>query len=205
MTTDTGQAKEKGRQLTDEARSKGEQVGRQAKEEMGHVLDDARSRARDQAEDQTHRAAGALRGMADQLHSMAAASEEQGMMVDMAENGASRIRRLADHIDEGGMDGVVHDLETFARRRPGAFIAAGMGLGMLFGRVLRSSDISGVKEAVSEGGGAETQPESQEGESVRRSGELGGRSEPLSPEEIPEPARVRASGRSERPGRGGGI
>lgn len=157
MTTDTGhkteQMKEEGKHLTDEARSRGEQVGQQAKEEMGHVLDDARSKARHQAEDQAHRAAGALRGMADQLNSMADGSDEQGFMVDMAHNGASRIRRFADHVDEAGVDGIVNDVQGFARRRPGAFIAAGLGVGMLMGRFLRATDTDSMREAITGDGG----------------------------------------------------
>lgn len=158
MTTDTSsgrqktdQMKEEGKQLTDEARARGEKVGRQAKEEVSHVLQDARAKAKDQAEDQTHRAADALRGMADQLASMAGGADERGVLVDMAEDGADRIRRFADQVDEGGFDGIVRDLESFARRRPGMYLAAGLGLGMVAGRLLRAADMSGMKEAMTEG------------------------------------------------------
>lgn len=207
MTTDTSsgqqktdQMKEEGRQLKDEARSKGEKVGRQAKEEMGNVIGDARSKARDQADDQTHRAAGALRGMADQLNSMASGAGEEGMMVDLAQNGADRIRSFANHIDDSGIDGIVNDVENFARRRPGVFIAAGMGVGMVLGRVLRSADMESIKDAVS--------PDTEESETTRSDqsdlrpgsgpnrgpGDLGRRSEPLAPEEAPQPVTTRPEG-----------
>lgn len=161
MTTDTSsdrtqQVKEEGKQLTEEAKAKGQEVGRQAKTEASRVLDDAREKAREQAEGQTHRAAGALRGVADQLDSMAGGVDERGVVVGMAENGADRIRRLADHLDEAGIDGVMRDIESFARRRPGLYVAAGVGLGMLAGRLLRATDMDRIKQAMTEGpdGGA---------------------------------------------------
>lgn len=207
MTTDTSsgqqktdEMKEEGRQLKDQARSKGERVGRQAKEEMGNVIGDARSKARDQADDQTHRAAGALRGMADQLNSMASGAGEEGMMVDLAQNGAERIRFFANHLDDAGFDGIVNDVENFARRRPGVFIAAGMGLGMVLGRVLRSADMDSMKEAVTSNGDEnETtrpdRPTRQPGsETDRGPGDLGRRSEPLAPEDVPRPVTTRREG-----------
>lgn len=199
MTTDTSsgrqktdEVKEEGRQLKDEARSKGEKVGRQAKEEMGNVVGDARSKARDRVDDQTHRAAGALRGMADQLNSMADSANEQGVMVDMAQSGAERIRSFANHIDDGGIDGMVNDVENFARRRPGVFIAAGMGLGMALGRVLRSADMDSLKEAATSGTeqSETTRPERPD----NAPDDLGRRSEPLAPEGAPQPVTTRPEG-----------
>jgi hypothetical protein len=41
------------------------------------------------------------------------------------------------------VDGILRDLQGFARRRPAAFLAAGFGLGMVVGRLVRSSDLGG--------------------------------------------------------------
>lgn len=185
MTTDTtsgrqktDQVKDEGRHLTDEARSKGEQVGQQAKKQVGRVLDDARDKARHQANDQAHRAAGALREMANQLSSMADSSDEEGVMVDMANDGADRIRSVANHIDANGFDGIMNDIQGFARRRPGAFIAAGMGAGMLIGRFFRASDTESMKDAMTPGSDHE---QSGQGSGRQLGGELTGRTDPLAP------------------------
>lgn len=194
MTTDmsgrTQQAKEEGRRVTDEARSKGQQVGRQAREEMGHVLDDARSRARHQADEQTHRAAGGLRVLADQLHSMAEGADQEGMMIDLAENGSERIRRFADQLDEGGIDRIVDDVQDFARRRPGVFIAAGMAVGMLLGRLLKASDTGAMRQALTDNGGEETSRARPELESE----DIDRRSESLVSEEPARPVTTRPEG-----------
>lgn len=158
MTTDTSTGtqktdaiKEEGKHLTDEVKEKGGEIGRQAKEEIGHVFDDFRTKAKGQADDQTERAAGALRGVAGQLRSMAEGTTEQGMMVDVARDGADRVQRFADRLDQEGIDGIVHDIEDFARRRPGLFLAASVGVGMAVGRLFRATDMEGMKRAMGNG------------------------------------------------------
>lgn len=119
-------------------------------------------------------------------------------MVDLAQNGADRIRSFANHIDDAGIDGIVNDVENFARRRPGVFIAAGMGVGMVLGRVLRSADMDSMKEAVSsDTGESETTrpPDRRPGSrSDRGPDDLGRRSEPLAPGEAPQPVTTRPEG-----------
>lgn len=146
MTSDTrredakfDKAKEEGQHLSEEARQKGSEVGEQARQEMGRVVDDVRHKARQQADDQTKRAAGALRDASDQLNSMAEGATSQGMLIDLTRDGAERLGRFADQLEHEGLQGVVDDVERFARRRPGMFIAAGVGVGMVLGRVIKAS------------------------------------------------------------------
>ncbi|CAN5881509.1 hypothetical protein BH23ACT5_BH23ACT5_19910 [soil metagenome] len=143
----TGAVEQEGKQLIEEARERGGEVGRQVQHEAGHAVSELRIRARQEADEQTHRAAGALRGVAHQLGSMAETTSEQGKVVDLAQQGAHQIERLAEHLDRDGMDGVVTDIQRFARRRPGLFLAAGFGVGMALGRLVRSSDMGQIRAA----------------------------------------------------------
>jgi hypothetical protein len=157
MSTDTARREDRaetvereGQQLVDRARERGGEIGRQVKYEADHVVSELRTKAHEEANEQTHRAAGALRGVAQQLESMAEETSEQGKVVELARQGAGQIERLAEHLDREGMDGVVNDIKGFARRRPGVFLAAGFGLGMALGRLLRSSDMSQIRAASTE-------------------------------------------------------
>lgn len=132
------QLKDEGRHLTETTKEKGAEIGEQAKREAGHMMDDVKDRTRRQADEQAQRAAGALRGVAGQLSSMADSTHEKGMLVDVARQGADRVERLADQLEQDGVQGVIEDIERFARRRPGMFIAAGVGVGFVLGRIIKA-------------------------------------------------------------------
>lgn len=152
-------AEEEGKDFLEDAKGKAGEVGRQAMTEGRHVMDEMRHLAFDQADAQGRRAAGSLRGVANQLGAMAQATTETGMVVDLARNGADRLEGFADHLEQDGVQGVVADIESFARRRPGLFLAAGFGLGLTLARVVRSSDSNGVKQAISETKTSSSSPE----------------------------------------------
>jgi len=44
-------------------------------------------------------------------------------------------RQLADYLDQHGPDGVLRDVQDFARRRPGAFLATALAAGFVVGRL----------------------------------------------------------------------
>ena len=138
----TGRVEGEGRGLLDEARDRGTEIGRQVKNEADHVMGELRVRAREESNEQARRAAGALRGVAQQLGEMAEGTNGQNKVVDMTREGAQQIERFAERLDRDGIDGVMRDLQGFARRRPAAFLAAGFGLGMVIGRLVRASDLS---------------------------------------------------------------
>src|SRR5690606_17356170 len=100
---------------------------------------------------QTKRTADAMRGWSKQMHSMAESSSESGRAVELARTGAERIDRMADRLENEGLDGIIHDVESFARRRPGLFLAAGVGVGMVAGRMFRMADTSQMKDAMTNG------------------------------------------------------
>ena len=151
----TGQVEGEAHGLLDEAKERGTEIGRQVKNEADHVMGELRVRARDESNEQARRAAGALRGVAQQLGDMAQGTGGQGKVIDLTREGAQQIERFAERLDRDGMDGILRDLQTFARRRPAAFLAAGFGLGMVIGRLVRSSDLgqsNGADQGLRHGG-----------------------------------------------------
>lgn len=143
------QLKDEGRHLSNEVQERVGQLAHETGDELRHIVDDAKLKARSQADEQAKRAAETLRGLAGQLDSMAKGAEQKGPIVSFAHTGAERVERFADHLEQDGLQGVVNDVESFARRRPGLFLAASMGMGMALGRLYRASDTEQLKETMS--------------------------------------------------------
>ena len=114
----------------------------QAVGQAADVLHDVRDQVRDRADAETRRAAEAIAGVGQQLRSMADGAAEDGPAVRWVREAGERSQRMADRLEQEGPQGVVDDIQRFARRRPGMFLA-GMGLaGFALGRMLRNTSSS---------------------------------------------------------------
>lgn len=155
-------AKAAGAEAASEATSQAQQVVGQAKEEMRAVTGQAREQARQlagqarhemrqQADSQTGRMAGGLRTFASQLQAAVDGdTEHAGSIPDMAREATGRLESLADRMETRGFDGMIDDVQRFARRRPGTFLAGAAVLGFAAGRMLR-----GMQAAEPSGGQAQ--------------------------------------------------
>jgi uncharacterized protein YjbJ (UPF0337 family) len=118
-----GTAKEQARQVTGE-------VSAQARS----VAADVRDRVADEARTQNDRLTEGIRRMADELDSMAAErgdSPARAVVSRVAQGG----RQVADYLAERGPEGVLSEVQDFARRRPGAFLATALATGFVVGRL----------------------------------------------------------------------
>jgi hypothetical protein len=127
------------------------------------VVDSTRSALRSQARQGTERASGALGELGSQLRALAAGDREgAGEVGRYANEAGARLRFLADRLNGKGFDGVVDDVQAFARRRPGAFLAFAAATGFVAGRLFRgaraaaSSETSSPETASSETASSET-------------------------------------------------
>ena len=138
------------------ARDAGQAVAASAVEQAQTVADEATVQVKDlleqalgelslQAGTQQKRLVDRIRGLGDELSSMAQQSTETGIATDLAQQAAGRTHDVASWLDEREPAHVVEELRSFARRRPGAFLAAALGAGLLAGRLTR-----GVKDASDE-------------------------------------------------------
>ncbi len=137
-------AGDQARSLADEARS-----------EARHVADDVQTRLREEAQEQTRRTSQNLRQWSEELSSMADSGEQGSPVSGAVRQIAHSGRGAADFLDERGMEGLVEEARSFARRRPVAFLAGAAIAGFALGRVLKaSSDISAGRE-----GAGDSRPE----------------------------------------------
>jgi len=134
--------------LATDVKQSGAQVASTAKEETLQVASEAKQQAQDlfhqvrgemsgQASAQQRRAAGGLRSLADELGGMADGSEQSGVGSDLARQASHRVRTVADWVEAREPADLLTELKGFARRKPGAFLAAAAALGLLGGRLTR--------------------------------------------------------------------
>lgn len=121
-----GVAKEQATQVTAEA-------GKQAKE----LLAQAQGQFKEQADVQQKRLVSGLRSLRDELSSMVEKSENPGVATDLARQAADRTGSVASWLDGREPAAVLDDLTSFARRKPGTFLAIAAGLGLVAGRLTR--------------------------------------------------------------------
>ena len=144
----TGAARHEAGEIADTAKDAGTQVVQSAKEQVGEVtkeagrqardlMDQLRTEASDQAATQQQRAAGGLRSLADELSGMAGRSEQDGPATDLARQAADRLQDVAEWLEDRDPGSVLDEVRSFARRRPGAYLALAAGAGLLAGRLTR--------------------------------------------------------------------
>ena len=133
-----GQAKDAGRQVTDVAKSEASNVASEAKYQAKNLWREARGQLHDQAGTQQKRVAGGLRSLSDELQTMANSSETDGAAAGLVREVAQRTGSAAGWLDQRDPGSLLNEVKSFARRRPGIFIAAAAAAGLLAGRLARS-------------------------------------------------------------------
>ncbi|RIQ19570.1 hypothetical protein [Jiangella rhizosphaerae] len=126
VSTTVGTAKEEASKVTGEAR-------RQLRDLTGRTRDEATSQARQQKD----RAVGGLRALSEELRSMSDHSSQAGMAGDLVREAAGRAEDFAGWLESHEPGELIEEVRTFARRRPGVFLALAAGAGVLAGRLTR--------------------------------------------------------------------
>lgn len=132
-----GQAKQAASQVAGTAADQARAVAGEARQQVGVAVQDLRSRARDEAETQTRRAAGTLRHWADDLAELAENAQGDSPARSLAAQAADGGHRAADYLDRQGVEGVLSEMQGFARRRPGAFLGGALLAGLAVGRLVK--------------------------------------------------------------------
>lgn len=132
------QAKEAAGEVAATAKDQVRTVAQEARDQTRHVVHQLRRRTDEQAWQQSRRAAGAIRQWTEQLESAADGVTPDSPMRDVVRQVADRGRRTADYLETEGLTGAVRDVQDFARRRPGLFLAGALVAGFLAGRAVKA-------------------------------------------------------------------
>jgi len=147
-TSSTDVAKDQAAGVRDTATQAGRQVAGTAKEQAGEVVSEAREQVRtlldrtrsemgSTAASQQERAAESLRSLSGELRSMASGQPQPGMATDLAHQAADKAGQLASWLQDREPGDLLDEVRSFARRRPGAFLALAAGAGVVAGRLTR--------------------------------------------------------------------
>lgn len=119
-------AREQGSEMAAEVARQGRDLVRQAQDQLG-----------DQAARGQQRLAATLHSLSNQLSGMADGSPQDGMATDLARQAAARADDAAHWLSSRQPAQVVDEVQSFARRKPGAFLALAAGAGLIAGRLTR--------------------------------------------------------------------
>jgi hypothetical protein len=132
------QAAQAGQHVAGVAKDQVAEVTQQAGQQAKQLLGQAQSQAKEQAGAQQQKLVGGLRSLSNELTSMANNGSNQGVATDLARQAAHRTSAVAGWLDGREPKDVLDEVTHFARRRPGAFLAAAVGLGFVAGRLTRA-------------------------------------------------------------------
>jgi uncharacterized protein YjbJ (UPF0337 family) len=132
-------------EATDAATKAAGNVAGTAKEQAGQVVDEASAQARnvasdmrdrvtEQARTQNDKLADGIRRMADDLDQMRAQRGDSpaAQVVSRIADGG---RQVADYLADRGPEGVLGEVQDYARRKPGTFLATALVAGFVVGRL----------------------------------------------------------------------
>ncbi|MEF3402518.1 hypothetical protein [Agromyces sp. CCNWLW203] len=135
VVSDAGDA---GHHVADVAKEEGKAVVEETAEQARRLADDVTTELREQASLQQKRVAGGLRTAGAQFTQMAEDSSEPGYATDLVRQAGRRADDVARWLDARDPGSLVQEAKSFARRRPGAFLAIAVGAGVIVGRLTRA-------------------------------------------------------------------
>ena len=133
-----GQAKDAAGQaagdVKDTAKEQAQRVTSEARTQVRNVASDVRDRVGQQARSQNDKLVSGIRQAADQLEEMRG-DRQDSPAATVVSRIADSGRQFADYLDHHGPEGVLREVQDFARRRPGAFLATALATGFVVGRL----------------------------------------------------------------------
>ena len=128
------QAQEKGKELATQAKEqvqeKTHELRGQAEMRFREQLDERSTQAGEQVEAIAH----AFRRGSEQLR-----TEGKGTPAKAVDQAAEKVEELGSYLRQADADRILHDVESFARRRPWLTAAAGAAVGFVASRLVKAS------------------------------------------------------------------
>lgn len=135
---------EAGRETVRDAKERARDVAHEAGDRTRGLVDRTRNELGSQVASQQQHLAGGLRALGDELSQMSSGTQDPGYATDLVQRAGEATGHVAQWFEEREPGDILHEVEEFARRRPGMFILMAAGAGLLVGRFLR-----GAKDAPS--------------------------------------------------------
>ena len=162
-----GTAADEAKDLARQAGGQARQVAQEAKHELRTLAEQGRQELKSQAQAQTQRASQNLRTLSDQTQALAEGRpDEAGPLAGYVQDVSGKLSGWADNLDRRGFDGMVAQVQGFARRRPAAFIGLCVVAGFAVSRVGRTAAATSPESTLgptSDAAGGMSSPSSSSG------------------------------------------
>jgi hypothetical protein len=140
------QAKDEARDVVETARARASEVTEEISSHGRSLLEQTTSQLEQQAQQAAQQAAGSFQKLGSEAQALAEGRPEDAPVLteyawkvaDGAYGAADRLHELANDVETRGFTGVLDDLSTYARRRPGAFLLGAALVGFGIGRVVKA-------------------------------------------------------------------
>jgi ElaB/YqjD/DUF883 family membrane-anchored ribosome-binding protein len=121
--------------------STADQAKEKAREQAQQAAGQAKSTLRTQVDQRSTEAGERVGSFAADARSVGEQLRQQGkdQPAKLAEQAADRAERFGDYLKRSDADRILQDVEDFGRRRPWAVIAGGVALGLIASRFLKAS------------------------------------------------------------------
>lgn len=124
-------------QVAQTAKEQAQNVASEAAAQARDLAGEARTQVRQQTDQQRERLAGTLHQLGDELRSMAENGEGNGVVTEVARQGADRVHGIASYVEQNQPGDLLNEVRAFARRRPGTFLLGAAAAGVVAGRLTR--------------------------------------------------------------------
>ena len=128
-----------GQNLAATAKDESVGVADETKQQARYLLDSASSEVQSQARSQQQKIASSIHALSHELAGMASNSPQSGPLTDLAHQAAQKGGELAHWLENREPRDVLHEVQSFARRRPLMFLALCGTAGVLAGRITRGA------------------------------------------------------------------
>jgi hypothetical protein len=126
-----------GGDVMETAAAQAKHVAGETTRQARNLIEEGKGQVADQARQSQHKAAGGLHTLADQLEEMSRKSDSDGFAPGVVLQAAERTRDVASWLEQHEPGDLLTEVRTFARRRPGVFLAGAALAGVLAGRLTR--------------------------------------------------------------------
>jgi hypothetical protein len=137
---------EAGKHAADVAREQASEVAAEAGRQGMELLREAQSELSVQAGRGQQRLASELLSVSDELLSMADGSVGQGRAAGLARRASAGARAAGRWLEDRQPAQVVNEIQSFARRKPGAFLALAAAAGLAAGRLTRGMQAGNTQD-----------------------------------------------------------
>lgn len=137
-----GTAKDQGRQVADVAQGEARKVASEATTQVRGLVQETTTQLEEQGRTQRDRLVEVLQSLGDDLEKMAS-SADSGIAANLAHEVADRSRTLSTRLDGREPRDLLDEVRSFARRKPGVFLAGSLVAGVVAGRLARGAKDAG--------------------------------------------------------------